>query len=163
MSTSAMEQLYQQLILDHARAPHGRGLAPAPEGAAVGESFAVNPTCGDEVRLRVAVRSEGGRTVVNSVSWEGQGCSISRASLSVMAELSDDRDAAEVSARIDQFRTLMHVRGTGLAPELEDELGDAMAFAGVAKYPARIKCALLGWMALRDALTKVGVHPEGAK
>ena len=158
-----MEQLYQQLILDHARAPHGRGLVPAPDGTLVGESFAVNPTCGDEVRLRVAVRSEDGRPVVHTVSWEGQGCSISRASLSVLAELSDDQDAAEVSTRIDHFRALMHVRGAGLAPELEDDLGDAMAFAGVAKYPARIKCALLGWMALRDALTKVGVHPEGAE
>jgi nitrogen fixation NifU-like protein len=158
-----MEQLYQQLILDHARAPHGHGLVPAPDGAAVAESFAVNPTCGDEVRLRVALRSEDGRPVVDSVSWEGQGCSISRASLSVMTELSDNEDAAVVSTRIDHFRALMHLQGAGLAPELEDELGDAMAFAGVAKYPARIKCALLGWMALRDALTKVGVHPEGTE
>jgi len=162
-----MEQLYQQLILDHARAPHGHGLVPAPDGDAVGESFAVNPTCGDEVRLRVALRTDDGRPVVDSVCWEGQGCSISRASLSVLTELADGQDAATVGARIESFRTLMHLRGGGLEPELEpeleDELGDAMAFAGVAKYPARIKCALLGWMALRDALTKVGVHPEGTE
>ena len=163
MTVSAMEQLYQQLILDHARAPHGHGLVPAPDGDAVGESFAVNPTCGDEVRLRVALRLDDGRPVVDSVCWEGQGCSISRASLSVLTELADGQDAATVGARIESFRALMHLRGGGLDPELEDELGDAMAFAGVAKYPARIKCALLGWMALRDALTKVGVHPEGTE
>ena len=160
MTTSAMEQLYQQVILDHARAPHGRGLTTAPSSAVVGESFAVNPTCGDEVLLRVALRPGDGRRVVDSVCWEGQGCSISQASVSVMTDLVSGEGVEAVDEWIERFRALMHARGAGLDPELHESLGDAAAFAGVAKYPARVKCALLGWMALRDALDKAGAQQE---
>lgn len=148
--TGAMEQLYQQLIIDHAKDPHGKGLAE-PYAA---ESFQVNPTCGDEVRLRVHLRDDG---TVERVSWAGQGCSISQASTSVMSELVEGRPVAEVEGLGEDFRALLHTRGEGLDEAAEDRLGDATAFTGVGRYPARIKCALLGWMALRDALVQAGV------
>ncbi len=146
--SSPMEQLYQQLILDHAKTPHGRGLA---DGFAA-ESFQVNPTCGDEVRLRVHLDGE----QVARVSWEGHGCSISQASVSVMSELVTGGPVATAEELGETFRRLMHARGEGLDEESEDLLGDATAFTGVARYPARIKCALLGWSALRDALIQSG-------
>jgi len=165
--TSAMEQLYQQVILDHARDPHGRGLdadgmadgrdAGAPAGQAWGESHQVNPTCGDEVTLRVEIDTTGGSPVLRSVHWDGQGCSISQASVSVLTDLVTGADLTEVDRLAETFRLLMHARGAGLDPEQEDALGDATAFTGVAKYPARIKCALLGWAALRDAVVRSGV------
>ena len=152
-----MEQLYQQVILDHARAPHGRGLVPAPTGAVAAESHQVNPTCGDEVTLRVALGTAGSVPVVDAVSWEGQGCSISQASVSVLTDLVTGEDLHGVDEISETFRALMHARGAGLDDEREDALGDATAFTGVAKYPARIKCALLGWAALKDAIAKSGV------
>ncbi|WP_225754224.1 Fe-S cluster assembly sulfur transfer protein SufU [Actinotalea sp. Marseille-Q4924] len=149
---SSMEQLYQQLILDHAKDPHGRGLA---EGHAA-ESFQVNPTCGDEVRLRVHLAQDAGAPALERVSWEGQGCSISQASVSVMSELVTGATVPDVEQLGETFRALMQSRGEGLDEDAEDRLGDATAFTGVAKYPARIKCALLGWAALRDALAQSG-------
>jgi len=155
-----MDQLYQQLILEHAKSPHGRGLL----AGAAGESFQVNPTCGDEVRLRVhlaADRTGPAGPVVDRVSWEGQGCSISQASLSVMAELVEGASLARAEELGETFRELMHSRGKGLDEASEDALGDATAFTGVSQYPARIKCALLGWAALRDALAQAGTpDPE---
>ena len=151
-----MEQLYQQVILDHARAPHGRGLVPTAPGAPAGESHQVNPTCGDEVTLRVQLVADGALPVVDAVSCEGQGCSISQASVSVLTELVTGADLQRVDALSETFRLLMHARGAGLDDAQEDALGDATAFTGVAKYPARIKCALLGWAALKDALAKAG-------
>lgn len=152
--SSPMEQLYQQLILDHAKSPHGRGLAEGHDA----ESFQVNPTCGDEVRLRLHLGPVGEQgPVIDRVTWEGQGCSISQASVSVMTELVEGapvRSAEDLGAT---FTALMHARGAGLDEESEDLLGDATAFTGVAKYPARIKCALLGWSALKDALIQSGV------
>ncbi|RYV50550.1 Fe-S cluster assembly sulfur transfer protein SufU [Pengzhenrongella frigida] len=156
--TNAMEQLYQQVILDHAKFPHGRGLttdAVAP-GHAIGESHQVNPTCGDEVTLRVDIDPADGVPVLRTVSWEGQGCSISQASISVLTDLVTGAELTEVDRLAETFRQLMHARGAGLDPDQEDALGDATAFTGVAKYPARIKCALLGWAALRDAVARSG-------
>lgn len=143
-----LEQLYQQVILDHARERHGFGLR---DGAA-GESFQVNPTCGDQVRLRVHLADDGARPVISGVSWEGQGCNISQASLSVLADLVEGVDVATADDLAEAFRALMHNRGRPLDADREELLGDAAAFVGVARYPARVKCALLGWMALRDAL-----------
>jgi len=152
-----MEQLYQQVILDHARAPHGRGLVPAVAGTLTSESHQVNPTCGDEVKLRVQLGgTSGGTPVVDAVTWEGQGCSISQASVSVLTDLVTGADLRRVDELSETFRLLMHARGAGLDEAQEDSLGDATAFTGVAKYPARIKCALLGWAALKDALAKSG-------
>ena len=153
MSTagSAMEQLYQQVILDHARERHGYGLHGDLGAAGTAESFQVNPTCGDEVRLRVQVEGD----TVTGVSWEGEGCSISRASTSVLTDVVSGASLAQVEEFAALFSELMHSRGAGLGSEAEERLGDAAVFVGTSKYPARVKCALLGWMALRDALIKV--------
>jgi len=158
--TTAVQQLYQQVILDHAKHPHGRGLIPlgvvAP-GHALGESHQVNTTCGDEVTLRVDIDtavSPEGIPILRGVSWDGQGCSISQACLSVLTDLVTGAELNEVDRLAESFRALMHARGQGLDAEREDALGDATAFTGVAKYPARIKCALLGWVALRDAVVR---------
>lgn len=161
MSASAMEQLYQQVILDHYKAPHGRGLLDADAAHACGESHQLNPTCGDEVTLRVAVSPADGAPRIDSITWDGQGCSISQASLSVMTELASGTTVAEAESLGDLFRDLMSTRGKGLDDDdAEDRLGDATAFTGVSKFPARIKCALLGWAALRDALVRTGTVGE---
>lgn len=139
-----VEQLYQEIILDHYRSPHGRGLRE-PYGA---EAHHVNPTCGDEVTMRVQV--EAGRVV--DVSYDGQGCSISQASASVLHELVVGLPVADVLSRHEAFAALMGGRGQ-VEPD-ENLLGDAVAFAGVARYPARVKCALLAWMAFKDALAR---------
>ena len=157
MSANAMEQLYQQVILDHSRAPQGRGLIELNPEHACGESHQLNPTCGDEVTLRVAVtQSPQGEQIIEHISWEGEGCSISTASLSIMTEMAEGQSPAEAERLGAIFRELMGSRGKGLDEEREDELGDASAFTGVSKFPARIKCALLGWSALRDALVRSG-------
>lgn len=143
---SDLRSLYQQIILDHARTPEGRGLAPA--GPTTTESHQVNPTCGDEVRMRVEV--SGG--VITSVTWEGQGCSISQASISVLVGLVTGQTPAEAERIAARFRELMDLRGQEPDPELAEELDEATAFAGVSKFPARIKCALLGWAALHECL-----------
>ncbi|GIH05092.1 iron-sulfur cluster assembly scaffold protein NifU [Rhizocola hellebori] len=140
-----LDQLYQDIILDHYKHPQGRGLRD-PFAA---EVHHVNPTCGDEVTLRVQL--EGDRVV--DVSYEGQGCSISQASASVLYELLVGRSVAEAMAVHAAFVELMGGKGQ-ITPD-EDVLGDAIAFAGVAKYPARVKCALLSWMALKDAVARV--------
>jgi nitrogen fixation NifU-like protein len=136
-----LESLYQEIILDHYRNPRHRGLREPFDA----EVHHVNPTCGDEVTVRV--RIENG--VVDDVSYEGLGCSISQASESVMTELVLGRPLAEALAVQEEFLELMQGRGT-VEPD-EERLEDAVAFAGVARFPARIKCALLGWMAFKDA------------
>lgn len=154
-----LEQMYQQVILDHARERHGEGLARVtgePGSAGFGESFQVNPTCGDEVtlRLRLADGPDGGSPIISELGWEGVGCSISRASLSVMNDLVAGRSVREADQVAEDFRALMNNRGNDLGDERDERLEDAVVFAGTAKFPARIKCALLGWMALRDATAK---------
>ncbi|MEV4312351.1 Fe-S cluster assembly sulfur transfer protein SufU [Actinocrispum sp. NPDC049592] len=139
-----MEQLYQEIILDHYKNPHGRGLRDPFDA----ESFQVNPTCGDEVTLRVKLDGE----TVADVSYEGQGCSISQASTSVLTDLVVGRSVGEAFKTLDAFTELMQGRGQ-VEPD-EDVLEDGVAFAGVAKYPARVKCALLGWMAFKDAVSR---------
>jgi nitrogen fixation protein NifU and related proteins len=147
-----IDQLYQEIILDHYKHPHGRGLR-VPFG---GEAHHVNPTCGDEVTLRVA--TDGG--VFSDISYDGMGCSISQASASVLHELLQGKSAAEAVRVRDAFVELMQGRGQ-VEPD-EDVLGDGVAFAGVARYPARVKCALLPWMAFKDAAARagVGLSPE---
>ena len=142
------EDLYQEIILDHYRAKHHSGLREPYEA----EVHHVNPSCGDEVTLRVHV--DGG--TVTDVSYEGQGCSISQASTSVMSDLVIGRsvdDGLELHA---EFLALMQSRGEVDADALEDRLEDGIAFAGVAKFPARVKCALLGWSAFKDAALRSG-------
>jgi len=139
--SSELDSLYQEIILDHYKNPLNKGLRDPFEA----EVHHVNPTCGDEVTLRVQV-AEG---VVADVSYEGQGCSISQASTSVMTDLVIGREVDDAMVRLDAFLELMQSRGT-LEPD-EDVLEDGIAFAGVSRYPARVKCALLGWMAWKDA------------
>ena len=139
-----LESMYQEIILDHYKNPHGRGLREPYDA----ESFQVNPTCGDEVTLRVAVVDD----KVTDVSYEGQGCSISQASTSVMTDLVTGRPVVDALSTLDAFVEMVQSRGT-IEPD-EEVLEDGVAFAGVAKYPARVKCALLGWMAFKDAVAK---------
>lgn len=138
---SETESMYQEIILDHYRAPHHSGLRDPYDV----EVHHVNPTCGDEVTLRVKVA--GG--VVTDVSYDGQGCSISQASTSVMTDLVIGRPVDGALAKHEAFLELMQGRGA-VVPD-EDVLEDGVAFAGVSRYPARVKCALLGWMAWKDA------------
>lgn len=141
-----LESMYQEIILDHYKHPHARGLREPYDG----ESFQVNPTCGDELTLRVHL--DGSR--VTDVSYDGQGCSISQASASVLTDLVIGNSTDQALSKMDSFVELMESRGK-VEPD-EDVLEDGVAFAGVAKYPARVKCALLGWMAFKDALVKAG-------
>ncbi len=143
---SSVEAMYQEIILEHYREKHHSGLRE-PFGAQVHH---VNPSCGDEVTLRV--RLDGDQ--VADVSYEGVGCSISQASTSVMTDLVIGRTVAEALARHEEFTELMHSRGE-IEPD-EDSLEDAVAFVGVAKFPARVKCALLGWSAFKDAVAQSG-------
>ncbi len=140
-----LQSLYQEIILDHYRHPHHKGLRD-PHDAEVRH---VNPTCGDEVTLRVALTDAGAGPAVADISYDTLGCSISQASVSVMSDLIIGKPVSEAMATCEEFVALMQSRGE--AEPDEDVLGDAIAFAGVSKYPARIKCALLGWMAWKDA------------
>ncbi|MFC2609570.1 MAG: Fe-S cluster assembly sulfur transfer protein SufU [Peptidiphaga gingivicola] len=143
-----LDQMYQQIILDAAHERRGEGeLNPFD-----GESFQVNPTCGDQVNLRVRMSDDGER--IAEVAWTGEGCSISRASIGIMIDMLEGASVDEAKDLYEQFRVLMDSRGAGLTEDVEEALGDAAAFVGVAKFPMRIKCALLGWMALRDATDK---------
>jgi nitrogen fixation NifU-like protein len=146
-----LEQMYQEIILDHYRNPHRHGLREPFDS----ESFQVNPTCGDEVTLRVALQS--GR--VADVSYEAMGCSISQAATSVLTDLVVGRTVAESMSTMDAFVEL--VQGRGQVEPDEDVLADAVAFAGVARYPARVKCALLGWMAFKDAVGRADSNGAG--
>jgi nitrogen fixation NifU-like protein len=139
-----LESMYQEIILDHYRNPHHAGLREPFDA----EVHHVNPTCGDEVTLRVQL-DDGS---VADVSYAAVGCSISQAAASVMTDLVIDRPVTEALAVGEEFLALMQSRGQG-EPD-EDVLEDAVAFAGVSRYPARVKCALLGWMAFRDAVAQ---------
>lgn len=145
MTSSDLQGLYQELILDHSRTPHGYGLRD--EIAA--QSHQVNPTCGDEVTLQMHRAADG---TIEAVAWEGHGCAISQASASLFAELVEGMPEAEVSRRIEVFREAMRSRGK-IEPDPE-LLGDAAALGGVSKYVARVKCAMLAWVAAEDALRK---------
>ncbi|MBV6697509.1 Fe-S cluster assembly sulfur transfer protein SufU [Kitasatospora aureofaciens] len=138
-----LDSMYQDIILDHYRNPHGKGLR---EGDA--EVHHVNPTCGDEITLRVKL--DGSK--VTDVSYESQGCSISQASASVLNDLVVGKTVGEAQAVQEAFLELMQSKGQGEGDE--EVLEDAVAFAGVSKYPARVKCALLSWMAWKDATAK---------
>ncbi len=146
-----MTDLYQEIILDHYKHPQGRGLREPFDA----EVHHVNPTCGDEVTLRVSLDGD----KVADISYDGQGCSISQASASVLHELLTGVTVEEAFTVLEEFNALMQSRGQR-EPD-EDVLGDGIAFAGVSKYPARVKCALLSWMAFKDA-TAQAVEGRGA-
>ena len=142
----SLESLYQEIILDHYKRPKNKVLQ---------DKYSVevhhnNPSCGDEVTLRVQVENQ----IVTELSWDGVGCSISQASSSVMSELTQGIPVEKALQLEESFLELMQGKGAVVADK--EELEDAIAFSGVARYPARVKCALLGWMALKDALLRAG-------
>ncbi|QCX27498.1 Fe-S cluster assembly sulfur transfer protein SufU [Nocardioides jishulii] len=143
--SAELDSLYQDIILDHYKNPLNSGLRE-PFGS---EVHHVNPTCGDEITLRVQL--EGDRIV--DVSYHAEGCSISQASTSVMTDLVIGKTVSEAMALHTEFLTLM--QGKGQVEPDEEVLEDGIAFAGVAKFPARVKCALLSWMAMKDATAQV--------
>jgi nitrogen fixation NifU-like protein len=138
--------MYQEIILDHYRSPQNRGLREPYEA----EVHHVNPTCGDEVTLRVHLGDQG--DTIEDISYDAQGCSISQASTSVMSELLIGHSVREALEVASTFQELLQSRGS-VEPDAS-VLEDAVAFSGVAKYPARVKCALLGWMAWKDAVSQ---------
>ncbi len=140
-----LDSLYQDIILDHYKHPHHKGLRDPFDA----EVHHVNPTCGDEVTLRVKLSDDNGERIVADVSYDTMGCSISQASTSVLTDLVIGKPLAAAMRVQDEFLALMQSKGQ--AEPDEDVLEDAVAFAGVSKYPSRIKCALLGWMAWKDA------------
>ncbi|MGV9971893.1 Fe-S cluster assembly sulfur transfer protein SufU [Nocardia beijingensis] len=142
-----MEQMYQEVILDHYKHPHNRGLRE-PFGA---EVHHVNPTCGDEVTLRVQLDGKGD---VTDVSYDGQGCSISQAATSILTDQVIGLPVQQALKVVDSYSEMISSRGTIEGDE--DVIGDGIALAGVSKYPARVKCALLGWMAFKDAVLRIG-------
>ena len=146
----SLEQLYQQVILDHAREKHGEGDPTGMDAS----SHQVNPTCGDEATIHVEVSDDEPHTIQRLV-WDGHGCSISQASLSVMVDLVEGKSVDEAMHLADTFHRLMESRGKGLDDEhAEEELEDGIVFQGVSKYPMRIKCALLGWEGMKDSVAK---------
>lgn len=149
---SGLEQLYQQIIMDHAKHPHGVGLEAGDL-----TSHQRNPVCGDEVTLALRWDAAGER--IADVAWEGSGCSISQASASLMATLAEESaaegepwTAEELRALIEEFREALRSRGA-IALD-EERFGDAAALSGVSKYVARVKCAMLAWVAAEDLLTR---------
>jgi nitrogen fixation NifU-like protein len=150
-----MEDLYQEIILDHYRHPQGRGLREPFES----QVHHVNPTCGDEIDLRLHLEERDGVLTVADVSYDGQGCSISQASASVLYENVNGLPLADALYALDRFSEMVTSKGE-IAGD-EDVLGDAVAFGGVAKYPARVKCALLPWLAWKDAVVQATESIEG--
>jgi nitrogen fixation NifU-like protein len=148
-----LDSLYQEIILDHYRSPHHAGLREPFEA----EVHHVNPTCGDEVTLRVHLEGEPGHETVGDVSYDAEGCSISQAAASVMADLVIGQPVTKALETHEAFLELMQGRGK-IEPD-EEVLEDGIAFAGVAKFPARIKCALLSWMAFKDATAQAATSP----
>ncbi len=151
--TVQLDSLYQEIILDHYKHPRRRGLREPFDA----EVHHVNPTCGDEVTIRVRLAD----SRVVDVSYEGQGCSISQAATSVLTELVVGRTVPDALAVQEEFLRLMQSKGE--AEPDEEVLQDAVAFAGVSRYPSRIKCALLGWMAWKDATAQAVALDGGAR
>ena len=145
-----LNQIYQDVILDHYKHPHHRGLRE-PFAA---EVYHVNPTCGDEITLRVALDDDH----VVDVSYDGQGCSISQAATSVLADQVIGQTVGDAMKTVAAFSEMVTSRGTSEGDE--ELLGDGVAFAGVSKYPARVKCALLGWLAFKDAVVRASGDTE---
>lgn len=155
---SALDSLYQEVILDHSKRPFGKGEFTAPEGTLSASHHELNPSCGDEITLSVAVSPDSGKIEV--LSWEGQGCSISMASASVLSQLvrDDALTVEQAKLRIDAFREMIQSRGT-VEPD-EELLGDAVALQGVSKFVMRVKCAMLAWVALEADFKQIEAGPE---
>ncbi|MFM7491054.1 MAG: Fe-S cluster assembly sulfur transfer protein SufU [Actinomycetota bacterium] len=139
-----LDSLYQEVILDHYKHPQHKSLAPNPTV----QVHHVNTSCGDEITLNLHTNG----ATVDEITWDGVGCSISQASTSVVSDLVRGKSIAEALGIIDSFQAMIQSKGSDSGDE--DILGDGVAFAGVAKFPARVKCALLGWMATKDAISQ---------
>ena len=139
-----LDSLYQEVILDHYKRPQHKGLAATYDA----QVHHVNPSCGDEITLNVTLDGE----KVSSITWDGVGCSISQASVSILSDLLLGKSVAEAELVLTNFTELMQSKGTMVGDDAI--LEDAVAMAGVSKFPARIKCALLGWMAYKDAVVQ---------
>lgn len=185
MSDQELEQMYQEVILEAARDPHGRvpedqsGSQDQHDGVTMrveheycvpAESQQFNPTCGDHATIHVEVSdgTDGRPKTIKRIVWQGDGCSISQASLSVMVDLVQGKSVEEAMHLAEEFHSLMESRGAGIQNEdAEEELGDAVVFQGVSKYPMRIKCALLGWEGMKasvaQALTDMDKEKEQAR
>ncbi|PPG32381.1 SUF system NifU family Fe-S cluster assembly protein [Pseudoclavibacter sp. RFBG4] len=150
---SALDGLYQQLILEHSKKRTGDG--PLPDADA--EHFERNPSCGDEITVRVKLDADG--TGLSELAWQGDGCSISMASASVLSELAVGKSTAQIDELIAAFRLMLRTRD-GSEPD-EDLLEDAVAFQGVSKFVMRVKCAMLAWVALEASLKEALVARQG--
>jgi len=146
-----LDSLYQEVILDHYKHPLNKKLSPT----FTAQVHHVNPSCGDEITLNVNI-TDG---IVTNVSWDGVGCSISQASVSIASDLLVNKSFAAADAILNEFTELMQSKGTKEGNP--DVLEDAVALAGVSKFPARIKCALLGWMAFKDAAVRINTTTGG--
>jgi nitrogen fixation protein NifU and related proteins len=150
---AGLDSLYQELILDHAKRRVGAAeVSGLPERERSATSHQRNPVCGDEITLRAALTSGSDGEVVSDVAWEGLGCSISQASASMLTELARGTTTAEVARLTDGFREAM--RSKGQVSLDEEDFGDAAALSGVSRFTARVKCAMLAWVALEDALAR---------
>jgi nitrogen fixation protein NifU and related proteins len=149
---SGLEDLYREIILDHYRTPRNRGELESPPAV---ESRGHNPLCGDEITLYLLVDGEGDDAVVSDVKIGGQGCSISQSSASMMTQAVIGKSVSEARALIRRFRSMMGIEDVESQPgDDEIDLGDLEALQGVVKFPVRIKCAVLGWNTLADALDR---------
>lgn len=147
-----IEQLYQDIILDHSKRRIGASVLEGEPGQNEGQSHQHNPLCGDDITLRARVSETG---TIEHLTWNGDGCSISMASASVLSETLTGESVSAFETASEDFHELMRSRGKAeIGEELEEKLGDAAAFAGVSKFPARVKCALLSWEAAKDAITR---------
>lgn len=141
-----LSNMYQEVILDHYKSPRGKGL----QETFGGEAHHVNTTCGDEITVRVQLSEDG--TSIKKISYDSTGCSISQASASIMFEQIDGKNLTDFNKSSEEFLAMMQSKGK-FEPN-EDLLGDGVSMIGVAQYPARIKCALLSWMAAKDAIIR---------
>ena len=139
-----LDSLYQEVILDHYKRPQHKGLAATYDA----QVHHVNPSCGDEITLNVSLEGD----KVAAITWDGVGCSISQASVSILSDLLLGKSISEADLILNNFTELMQSKGTMVGDDAI--LEDAVAMAGVSKFPARIKCALLGWMAYKDAVVQ---------
>ncbi|MEX3510012.1 SUF system NifU family Fe-S cluster assembly protein [Kocuria carniphila] len=150
--SAELDQLYQTIILEHSHKRSGeteQDVSSAGERSGVSHQY--NPTCGDEITVRVAVTA-GENPTVEAVEWNGEGCSISMAAASVLSDMAPGMSLSELGKMIEHFREMLRSRGQ-VAPD-EEILGDAAAFAGVSKFVARVKCAMLSWVAVEDAVNQ---------
>jgi len=139
-TSAELSALYQEMILDHYRRPRNKGVLENADASVEMK----NPLCGDEIELQVAFAGDG----VTDLRFSGRGCSISQASASMMTQLVKGKNRAEIDSIRNRFRDLM----LGTASADDKELGSLRALSGVARFPARVKCALLAWNALESAL-----------